>query len=251
MTLSDEYRRQYGWRSWSVIFDALPSVSGQTVLDLGCAAGDQAAELVGRGAYVIGLDADDDLLLEARSKRLDNAEFRKADLRTFTDPGRLVDGLWCSFTAAYFPSLAERLASWTKRLRPGGWIALTEIDDLFGHGPLDARAKALLDDYAQEAFSSRRYDFFMGRKLAAHSERSGFAVRKTLAVDDQELSFQGPADPAVVEAWQARFDRMERLRDFCGPEFAHVRGEFLRCLARADHWAEGKVYCCISIKPPL
>jgi ubiquinone/menaquinone biosynthesis C-methylase UbiE len=70
------------WRAWSTIFDALPPLRGQTVLDLGCGVGDQAAELVARGARVIGVDMNDELLRTARSRRLENSEFRKGDLRT-------------------------------------------------------------------------------------------------------------------------------------------------------------------------
>jgi len=35
MSLSSEYKRQFGWRDWPSIFDAMPSLHGQTVLDLG------------------------------------------------------------------------------------------------------------------------------------------------------------------------------------------------------------------------
>ncbi len=238
-----------------MILDVLPSLAGQTVLDLGCGVGDQAAELAARGAHVIGLDANEELLLEARSKRLANAEFRRDDLRTLTDPGTLVDGLWCSFTAAYFPDLTSALISWGKYLRADGWVALTEIDDLFGHGPLSARAKALLDDYARDALIAGRYDFHMGRRLAGHLERSGFAVSKALTVKDQELSFRGPAQQQVVDAWRTRFDRMKLLRDFCGSEFKQVREEFLDCLTRTDHRSDAKVYSCLGerkcrIPPP-
>jgi ubiquinone/menaquinone biosynthesis C-methylase UbiE len=48
MSLSTEYHRQREWRAWPKIFDALPLPRGQTVLDLGCGVGDQAAELVAR-----------------------------------------------------------------------------------------------------------------------------------------------------------------------------------------------------------
>ena len=159
MSLSDEYKRQFSWRSWSPILEALPSPAGQSILDLGCAVGDQAAELVARGACVIGLDANDELLREAQTRCLANAEFRKADLRTLTEIDAPVDGIWCSFTAAYFPDL-----------------------------------------------------------------------------------------PDVLEAWRARFDRMQLLRDFCGSDFEHVRAEFLDCLTRVDHRSDAKVCCCIATK---
>jgi len=136
MNLADEYKRQFGWRAWSTILDALPLIQGETVLDLGCGVGDVAAELVKRGCRVIGLDANEEFLLEARSRRLSNAEFRTADLRSASALDIVADGIWCSFTAAYFPDLAPALHLWAQNLKSGGWIAVTEIDDLFGHEPL-------------------------------------------------------------------------------------------------------------------
>ena len=248
MSLSNEYKRQFGWRSWPSIFDALPPLRGRTVLDLGCGVGDQAAEIVARGARVIGIDMNEELLREAKSRQLPDAEFRMGDLRTFLDLGVAVDGLWCSFTAAYFPDLSAVLSAWARYLQPGGWVALTEVDDLFGHEPLSARTKALFEAYARDAFVAGRYDFHMGRKLRNHLERSGFTVSKMLTLQDQELSFGGRARPEVVDAWRTRFDRMKLLRDFCGPNFEQVREEFLGCLMCADHRSAAKVHCCIATK---
>jgi ubiquinone/menaquinone biosynthesis C-methylase UbiE len=246
MGLSSEYKRQFGWRAWPTIFDALPSLRGQTVLDLGCGVGDLAAEFVARGARVIGVDMNEELLHEARSRQLSNAEFRTADLRTLPDLGIAADGLWCSFAAAYFPDLPTALTAWTRNVGSGGWIALTEVDDLFGHEPLSVRTKGLFRAYAEGALAAGGYDFHMGRKLRAHLERSGFTVSKVLTLEDHELSFSGPARPDVLDAWRARFDRMKLLRDFCGPDIDEVQKEFLGCLKRADHTSTAKVYCCIA-----
>ena len=56
VSLSSQYKRQFGWRDWASILKELPPLHGQTVLDLGCGVGDLAAELVARGARVIGCD---------------------------------------------------------------------------------------------------------------------------------------------------------------------------------------------------
>jgi SAM-dependent methyltransferase len=246
MSLASEYKQQFGWRAWPRIFDALRPLHGQTVLDLGCGVGDLAAELVARGARVIGVDGNEELLDAARSRGLADAEFRSGDLRAPLDLGVLVDGLWASFVPAYFPELAAVLGLWRTYLRPGGWIALTEIDDLFGHEPLGERTRSLLGTYAQDAFAAGWYDFQMGRKLRGHLEQSGFAVSTELIVEDQEFSSDGPALPEVVEGWRRRLQRMKLLRDFCGPEFEQVRDDFLGCLAHADHRSAAKVYCCIA-----
>lgn len=246
MNLADVYRRQFQWRDWPTIFDALPPLAGQTVLDLGCGPGDLAAEVVARGAHVIGFDLNEELLREARSRRLANAEFRQADLRSPGVLGVRADVLWGSFIAAYFPDLARALRSWALALRPGGWAALTELDDLFGHAPLGAGTRSILDAYAREALDAGRYDFHMGRKLADHLQRAGFTVVRTFTVVDRELAFDGPAPPDVIDAWRNRFDRMTQLRDFCGADFERVRGEFLDCLSRADHRSTARVVCCIG-----
>ena len=248
MTLSDEYRRQFRWRPWPRILDALPALQGQCILDLGCGPGDLAAALAARGAVVTGVDVDEELLGVARSKGLANAEFRQANLKALPDLGVTVDGIWSSFTAAYFPDLTPVLSSWAKQLRRGGWIAITEIDNLFGHEPLGSRAKTLLRAYAEDALAAKRYDFHMGRKLRPHLEHSGFEVVKAFDLEDLELSFAGPAEPEIVEAWRDRFNRMKLLRESCGREFDAIREEFLACLARPDHYSQSKVQCCIGIK---
>jgi SAM-dependent methyltransferase len=248
MSASSDYRRQFGFREWATILDALPPVQGQTVLDLGCGVGDLAAVFVARGARVIGVDLNEEFLGDARSRQLPNAEFRTEDLRALPDLGVEADGLWCSFAAAYFPDLHLALEGWARNVKPGGWIALTEIDDLFGHEPLSDRTKALFGAYAEESLLAGRYDFHMGRKLRDHLERAGHTVSRMLTVEDQELSFSGPARPEVLDAWRARFNRMKLLRDFCGPSMEEVQGEFLGCLARDDHRSVGRVCCCIAHK---
>ncbi len=248
MSLASDYRRQHGWRGWQRVFDALPPLAGRAVLDLGCGIGEQAAELTSRGARVIGFDMNEGLLEEARARDLANAEFHLSDLRGPLEIGVAVDGLWCSFAAAYFPDLPVALTAWGRSLRQGGWAALTEVDDLFGHEPLEGRARILLEAYARDALAAGRYDFHMGGKLAGYLERSGFTVANELELEDQEFAFNGRALPEVVEGWRNRFDRMNLLREYCGADFEQVRDEFLACLTRADHRSLCKVYCCVATR---
>jgi SAM-dependent methyltransferase len=248
--LADQYRRQAAWRSWNRILDALPPLAGQTVLDLGCAIGDQAALLAARGARVLGIDANPELLAAARSREIPGASFREVDLRTFTGPGESFDGLWCSFTAAYFPNLPSALKAWTTNLRPGGWIALTEVDDLFAHEPVHSETRRLLEAYEDESLAADRYDFRMGRRLVDHIRAAGLSVTQKLNLPDRELSFEGPALLEVLEAWRARFDRMQLLRKFCGARFELVRDDFLQCLGSVDHRASARVFACFGRKQP-
>lgn len=248
LTIIDVYSQQYHWRSWPAIFDVLPELNGQALLDLGCGVGDLAADLSARGASIVGVDVNEELIAYANSRHIPNAVFRKSDLRTFLDTSLYVDGIWSSFTAAYFPALSDILSRWLEHLRPGGWLALTEIDDLFGHYPLSNRTTELLALYVQDALEQSRYDFRMGRKISAMAERVGLEIVHDFSVPDAELSFTGRAAPDVQKAWEIRFDQMHLLHAFCGEEFRLVRDDFLNCLDRADHHCSAKVQCCIAIK---
>jgi SAM-dependent methyltransferase len=245
MSLSEEYKRHFAWRSWSEAMDLLPPLEGKVVLDLGCGIGDQAAELSGRGARMIGIDAKEELLATARSRKIPNAEFRRGDLRTLRDVG-IVDGIWSSFAAAYVPELAPTLAQWRQHLNPDGWVALVEIDNLFGHEPMELATISLLEAYARDALDGDRYDFHMGGKLRAHLERAGFTIADSRTLADRELSFDGPAGPDVLESWNSRLERMHALKRFCGERFEHVRMELLATLSRDDHRSLAKVYSCVG-----
>jgi|GEM_PF-2388771 trans-aconitate methyltransferase len=48
MSLLDHYRNQRAWRAFDLALDALPSLDGARILDLGCGVGDQVALLVAR-----------------------------------------------------------------------------------------------------------------------------------------------------------------------------------------------------------
>ncbi len=246
MSLVADYRQQFSWRSWNLIFDEVPLQRGQAILDLGCGVGDQARELASRGCKVIGLDGNQELIDAAILEGSANCEFRACDLRNPPNSGTKVDGIWCSFVAAYFTNLVDLLERWAPVLNPGGWIAITEIDDLFGHEPLSPRAKSFLQRFADDALAAGRYDFHMGGRLESCLAQAGFTVSRVFTTPDRELSFEGAAEPDVVDAWQKRFHRMPRLQAICGSEFANVEEEFLTCLSRPDHVSTAKVVSCIA-----
>jgi len=246
MDLKAEYRRQLAWRHWPTVLEALPILQGTTVLDLGCAIGDLSAALAARGANVIGIDTNESLLAEARARQIPRAVFYSRDLRTGAPMPLLADGLWCSFTAAYFPSLAAFLEVWRSSLRAGAWVALTEIDDLFGHEPLSATSRVLFERYAAEALEAERYDFRMGRKLQQHLDRAGVHITRAFTIPDAEFSFDGPATPEVLAAWRDRLDRMTLLRTFCGDGFDALRSDLLASLQHPEHRSVARVYCVIG-----
>jgi len=249
MSLADYYNKQLRWRDWRTAMDALPEIRGKSILDLGCGAGDQAALLTDRGARVVGVDTNEEVLDAATARKLLGARFINADLRSLPDAASLgapFDGLWSSFSAAYFVDLEPVLKTWASYVRPGGWIALIEIDDFFGHEPLAPRTRELLGTYVAEARASNRYDFYMGRKLSKVMSACGIRVDTELELADAELTFNGNALPDVLDAWTTRLEWMTLLKTHCGSEFEAVRDDFLACLGRADHQSTCRVMCCIG-----
>lgn len=252
MDLADEYRAQLAWRGWPAILAALPLRRGDVVLDLGCGVGDLAAELAARGASVVGIDSNEELLAAARARGIAGATFLRGDLTALPSAAvpasgaGAANGIWNSFACAYFVDLAPVLAQWRECLRPGGWIALTEIDGLFAHEPLAPRTRELLAAYAADALAAGRYDFAMGRRLEEHLRRAGFSIVRTLELPDLEFAFDGPARPDVLDGWRRRLDRMGLLRAACGEEFEALRADFLGCLARPDHRSRCRVRGCIA-----
>lgn len=246
MDLAEEYRRQRAWRPWREILDALPPLDGRLVLDLGCGIGDQAELLAARGARVIGIDLSVELIEAAVRRGIPGAEFRVADLARLPDLGVAADGIWSSFAPAYFVDLAPVLASWSRHLAPGGWIALTEIDDLLAHEPIDDRSRELLAHYVEDVRRSQRYDFRSGRGLAAALERAGYSAIREWTIGDLELAFDGPTLPEVVAAWRDRFARMHLLAEHCGAEHGHVVEAFLAALSHPQHRSTARVVVCLA-----
>jgi len=246
MTLAEEYRKQTGWRAWSSVWCFLPDIAGQTIIDAGCGIGEQAVELAERGANVVGIDLDEELLAVARQREIRGARFHVGDFRDLQEIGSDADGIWCGFGAAYVTSLTSMLKVWKKRLKSRGWIAVTEVDNLFGHEPISNEAKVYLDAYAQKALREKRYDFYMGSKLPEFIASAGFRIEHYTKIPDKELSFDGPATTDVLEAWGRRMQRMTLLRDFCGSAYPMVREEFLQTLMLKEHRSLASVYFCFA-----
>jgi SAM-dependent methyltransferase len=245
MDLATQYARQYGWRSWRQAYNALPAVAGACILDLGCAIGDQSRDLAAFGARVLGIDADPTLLAFAQSRCIPGAVFEVGDIREPAVQGPF-DGIWASFVAAYFTGLPAVLSTWRDLLRPGGWIALTEVSGLFDHRPLSAQVRALLEAYAREGRESGRYDFDMGSRMERYLAMAGFEVVTHRILADGELSFNGAAAPDVLQAWAHRLARMRLLQEKAREARLSLDQDFLGCLASPAHTTGCCVHFCIG-----
>lgn len=216
------------------------------MLDLGSGTGEAAAALAARGANVIGLDLDAARLEAARERGIPRASFQVADLREPLQVARPADGLWACYTAAFFPDLAPALARWAHALRPGGWIALVEVDDFLGHEPLDPRWSELFAEYAAEALAAGRYDFHTGSKFERHVSRAGLELDWVCDLSDPEFACDGPLGAEALASWRARWERMPLLRAAAGADAECLRDDFLACLAHPGHRTRARVRACLA-----
>jgi SAM-dependent methyltransferase len=245
--LVEEYIRQERWRRWDEALAVLPLERGDRVLDIGCGVGDVAARLDGRGVDVVGIDSNAELIAAARA-RYPQVRFVEADVQDLAAESLgLFDGLWASFVTAYFPNLVPVLARWSDRLlRPGGWIAMVEVDDLLGHEPLSGTLRAQVARFYDEARLAGRYDFEGGRKLASAARAVGLKVVHEGVLVDDELGFGGAAPAEVLRAWSARLARMGGLQAFMGDRFSHFEQAFMDALRSESHQSRARVFFVLA-----
>jgi ubiquinone/menaquinone biosynthesis C-methylase UbiE len=105
---------------------------GASVLDVCCGSGASAlpaAELVGDGGQVIGIDVAEKLLnlagAKAQSKGLNNIEFRVGDMLDTGFADASFDAVVCVFGIFFVPDIVEAIRELWRVLRPGGKLAIT------------------------------------------------------------------------------------------------------------------------------
>jgi ubiquinone/menaquinone biosynthesis C-methylase UbiE len=251
MTLAEEYEQQNQWRNWHSYLSQLPIKESDIVLDMGCGTGQVTRLLAERCLHAIGIDHNLELLRTAKeNNNLANVSFINSNL---SENSRaeipLADGIWCSFTAAYFPDFQPVLSTWLQCLKPGGWIALIDIDNLFGHNPLSIHSETLFRAHYKKLRDQLTYDFEMGSKLNDYLVANGLTIIYEQNMKDAELSFNGPADNQVLISWQSRLDRMTGFKNALGSnQFERIKNEFLNCLSDNSHTCNAIVKYVIATK---
>ena len=249
MSMIEIASRQYRWRRWSDVYPYLGDLSGAHIVDLGCGIGDQARDLARLGAHVFGVDRVQGAIDHAKSRRIPHAQFVCANIRNIKDMELKSDGVWTSFTAAYFPRFDVLTRSIDKVLKPGGWIAITEVDDLFHHEPLHSRWFALIEKYYARSIEEGIHRFRSHAHVSEVLSEQGWRIEVDRRLDDDELCFAGAASPEILEAWRARLSfMMPRFLDRFGDEAIGFDSAFLECLASKEHRSRSRVWFILARK---
>ncbi len=114
-----------GWRRRTI--DALGLRAGERVLDLACGSGDLAVAAAEVGARVVGLDFSAGMLRAARTRGV-ACDLVRADALALPLADGAVDAVVSGFALRNFVDLAAAFAEGARVLRPGGRIALLEVD---------------------------------------------------------------------------------------------------------------------------
>ena len=251
MNIAEEYKNQVKWRNWESYIDVLPIKPNDKILDLGCSRGYVTKLLSQNAEQAIGIDLNEELLeLAKKENNGSNINYYQSDLSEINQLGLSdVDGIWSSFTIAYFPDFAPVLKKWLNCLKPGGWIAIVEMDDLFAHKPISTRSQLKFKQFYQNQRSQNVYDFEMGRKIRELLVNEGLTITYEDNIDDAELTFNGSAETVIISAWESRLDRIKSLKEFLGmKEFIEVKKEFLSCLSAKNHKSDTIIKYLIARK---
>jgi SAM-dependent methyltransferase len=114
--------------------DRVGITAGMRCLDVGCGGGDVTRELArraGPSGLVVGLDFDQQVLALARedadAEGLANIAFRQLDAQGLHDAAEF-DVVYARFLLTHLPDWRRGLRRMIAALRPGGWLAIEDID---------------------------------------------------------------------------------------------------------------------------
>jgi demethylmenaquinone methyltransferase / 2-methoxy-6-polyprenyl-1,4-benzoquinol methylase len=110
------------WRRTTLTALGLPANS--LLLDLACGTGDLTRLAQGRGHRVIGADLSAGML----AVNATGAPLVQADCSRLPFPDGAFDGLVCGYALRNFTDLAGALVETARVLRPGGRVAILEVD---------------------------------------------------------------------------------------------------------------------------
>jgi SAM-dependent methyltransferase len=109
-----------------VVAEYLSGREPGVALDAACGTGRFAEFLAQRGHQVMGVDSSPDMLAHAR-RRVPRGEFHVGELDRLPLPDDSVDVVVCALALVHVPHLQPVLAEFTRVLRPGGDLVISDI----------------------------------------------------------------------------------------------------------------------------
>jgi SAM-dependent methyltransferase len=188
-------------------FDLLALAEGDQVLDVGCGTGEDARTIAGRspGVSVIGIDAGEDKIREARARALSlprPVDFRVADAYALPFEDETFDACRADRVLHHLVDPPKAVAEMARVARRGARIVVsdTDYDSLFVEAPDLELTRRILAHHADRMESGR-----VGRRLPGLLLDAGLeAVAVTpyaavaTAYDEEMLKLRDKADRAAA-----------------------------------------------------
>jgi SAM-dependent methyltransferase len=179
------------------LFDRCGLRDGLVCLDVGCGGGDVTLELARRVAphgRVVGVDLDELKLQMARAEAaqqgIRNVEFRVSDVRDVS-AAPAFDVVYARFLLTHLNDPAGAVRRFRRQLRPGGTIAIEDID-FSGHFTYpESKAFRRYHELYCAIVTRRGADPNIGPRLPALLKRAGFDDIKVSVV--QPMGLEGEA----------------------------------------------------------
>jgi SAM-dependent methyltransferase len=158
---------------------------GQRVLDVACGTGivaRTAAEVVGPGGHVTGVDLNPAMLQVARNAHPE-LEWREGDVEDLPFPAASFDAALCQSALFFFPDPGRAVQEMARVVDAGGTVALqtyAPLDDQPGYGPFveavasraGAEAAVLLGTYWSQGDLGKLAAFLEGAELEVLETRT-------------------------------------------------------------------------------
>lgn len=218
--------------------DKLALRPGNHVLDLGCGGGDVSCELAQRVApdgWVIGVDADGEQLqlarAEAQTKRLSRIRYLEGDAGDTVERSAF-DAVYMRFLLSHLPRPQDVLCSALAQLKPGGTIAVEDVD-FSGSAcwPPNAAAQRA-HELCADAMRAGGGDPAFGLRLPLLLRQAGFEAVQVRVV--QVLALEGEAKLLPLETVRNVVDAAARHGLASPAEIRVLIAELERHAARPD-----------------
>ncbi len=211
---------------------------GMSALDVGCGAGGTLLEmldLVGPEGSVAGVDPSLERLEEARGQVQTRCALLPGALPNLDLPGGEFDFVWSQFVFEYLANPAAALRELIRVTRPGGRVAVAEVDALgLDFWPVPPLLEEGIRVFVP-AVQRTGFDPWVGRKLFHLFRTAGL---RDVGVDaSMHYLVGGPASSQLLEDWRLRFQALEK---YVAPAFPRPGGyaefaeAYLKMLADPD-----------------
>ncbi len=195
----DEFFLPALFEEWtSRVVDAAQIVTGQAVLDVACGTGAltlAAAERVGPGGSVVGLDINEAMLAVARQKGT-KIEWRHGQAESLPFPDQSFDAVVSQFGLMFFADRRAAIEEMVRVLQPGGRLAVAVWDSLENTPGYAAVTHLLERLFGRPTAEALRAPYVLGDRQVLQSLFAGVGL-----TDIQVNTIEGTARFPSLELW--------------------------------------------------